>query len=83
MELSASQERVIKVIMAEISCHKDFECYTSKFEKLTPVRQLSGTNLIECQSVTGDKCPMRFAYGRKVRLCGCQLRKYVAVELDT
>ena len=83
MELSASQRRVIETIMAETSCPKGFECYGSKFEKLCPVRQLAGTNLVECQSVTGQECPMSVAYGEERLVCGCQLRNYVAVELET
>jgi hypothetical protein len=83
VELSESQERVIETIMAETSCPKDFECYRLKFEKLCPVRQLAGTNLIECQSGRGQECPMSTVYGQKKLVCGCKLRNYVAAELET
>ena len=83
VELSASHIRVIETIMSERSCPKGFECYGSKFEKLCPARHLVGTNLVECQSVTGQECPMSIAYGKEKLVCGCQLRNYVAVELET
>ena len=83
MELSAGQELVIKAIMAETSCPIGFECYNSKFEKLCPARQLAGTNLVECQSVTGQECLMSTVYGQEELVCGCQLRNFVAVELET
>lgn len=81
VELTPEQESAIETIKEQTKCPKDFECCTSKFETLSPVRRFFGINLIECQSEDKNTCPMSSAFGGDIRLCGCPLRKHLAFEL--
>jgi hypothetical protein len=82
VELTESQERVIKAIMAETDCSKGFECYESKFEDLCAVHRRFGTDLIECQAENGQNCPMSFIFGHETRFCRCKVRKHTAIDLN-
>jgi len=82
VELTADQRRAIKAIMAETSCANGCKCYESMFEDLCPASRYLGSNVIQCQSVNGRNCPMSHALDEDKWFCRCQLRKYVAIELN-
>ena len=88
MELTVGQETDVQKIMAEIDCPKDFPCYRSGFEDLTPVKAFSGTDVIACLNQTKSHCPKSFEFGSitmlhecPLMLCECPLRKYVSLNL--
>ncbi len=81
MELTPEQNRRIRAIMAELDCPKDFTCYKSKFDDLTPVEAFPGNSMVECRRVDPSTCPMAFTFGIGKGFCTCPLRKYVALEL--
>jgi len=80
MELTTEQETDVQKIMAETDCPRNFRCYKSGFEKLTPVKVLSATG-IECLKARESFCRMSVSFGMNTMLCECPLRKYVALEL--
>ncbi|MHC4580161.1 MAG: hypothetical protein ACYS14_01810 [Planctomycetota bacterium] len=81
MELTAEQEREIKAIIAEIGCPKDFRCYESKFEDITPVIPIPDANLVQCRKAAESYCPMSRTFGINAAFCECALRKYAAFNL--
>ncbi len=80
MELTAEQETDVQKLMAQISCPRNFACYESKFEDITPVRVISD-NAIECFKAKEFFCQMSISFGMSTMLCRCPLRRYVALNL--
>jgi hypothetical protein len=88
MELTAGQEADVQSIMAEMECERDFPCYESGFEDLTPVKAFSGTDVIACLNQKKSRCPNSLEFGSTTKLhecplmlCECPLRKYVSLNL--
>lgn len=81
MELTANEENDIQKIMADMDCPKDFTCYKSQFDDLTPIEPFPGNNIIECLRQDPSTCPMAFTFGIGKGFCTCLLRRYVALEL--
>ena len=58
-------------------CVKDFECYTSKFEKLCKIKGIGSFDDIECDSEDAKCCEFSFIAFSK-RFCKCPLRRYIS-----
>jgi hypothetical protein len=81
MKLTTHQEADVQRIMAGIDCPAGFPCYKSEFENVSPVRLVQGSNVIQCEAGSEQKCPMSYEFSHDIRFCQCRLRRYVALEL--
>ncbi len=81
MELTPEQEQTVHRIMKGVDCPKDFRCHGDGFENLCRAIVYQGADLVQCQSLRSQKCPMSYVFCGDIRFCTCQLRKYIALEL--
>ena len=77
MEITEEAAKQIEQMIEELECPRGFACYTSKFERLTPVDIGWFTEVISCHSPEANYCPLAFNFG--FGPCRtCPLRHYVA-----
>ena len=71
------QKNEIEAIMGAMKCPKDFECYTSGFEKLGKVRDGGLPHFVDCLDGHAAQCSYALRFGKGF-LCRCPLRVYLA-----
>ena len=81
MELKAGQRADIDNIKLSMDCPKGFECEQSNFTKLSEVRDLGITDMVQCLSDTPEQCTFAVPFGFG-HFCKCPLRVYLARELN-
>ena len=80
MHLSKSQINEVKQIVSEMSCPKDFICYSSDFENLCKVKDVDLDCLVCLGSANDRVCGFTVSCECDY-LCNCPLRKYIARTL--
>ena len=80
MQITEEHKCQIEDTMSEIQCHKDFQCYKSRFEKLGKIRNVNTDGFLECLEEDSQKCQFSLSFGEET-CCLCPLRCYIASEL--
>jgi hypothetical protein len=74
-------KKEIEKIIAGFECPKDFECYKSKFQVLSRVRDIGMDSMLECLEETPVACNFAISYGYGY-FCKCLLRVFISKKLN-
>ena len=74
------KKKILKEIIDDIQCPKDFECYKSEFEHLCEIKDIGVDTFLECLDKEANGCTFSVSFGGSY-FCRCPLRIYIAKEL--
>jgi hypothetical protein len=84
MQITEKHHEEIKKIMADMTCPKDFICYTSGFENenMCRVKDIGLDGFVDCSQEAPfiQMCSFSLSFGKNY-LCTCPLRIYLVKHL--
>ena len=86
MQIAQEHKNRMETIIEEMQretvkgeCLKDFECYTSSFEKLCKIKGIGAFDMIQCLSKYAGCCGLSFSFHGE-GFCECPLRRYISAN---
>jgi hypothetical protein len=82
--MNLNDMQIIKEIIDDLKCPKDFKCNKQGFEGLCKVNDVGLDFFVECSEIHRNectkRCTFRVSYGYSY-YCSCPLRVYIAKRL--